>query len=220
MTDLVPVDPGRLPLKRATWEAYAKCRVMLFAHPAEAARQAGLKDGCGALTRLERNPEIQARMAFLSRQEKEIVAEVRESLLRDLFLINGHDPGDFFEVRETVVGYRKNGDPIIREAQLPKYFRDMTREQRRCVESYAVTESGKPNLKLHSILESNREIRKMLGLDKPVTQSSEAEADFVNMTLGEQLAVIERQISDLRKNGLMLTHDGGSGSASSPEASG
>jgi hypothetical protein len=164
MTDLVPVDPGSVPLKRATWEAYAKARAQLFAHPAEAARRAGLKDGCGALTRLERNREIQRRIAYLSRQEKEIAAEVRESILRDMFVVLNHDPGDFFEVRDAVVGYRRNGDPIIREAQLPKYFRDMTREQRMAVESYTVTESGKPNLKLHSRLEVARDLGKMLNI--------------------------------------------------------
>jgi hypothetical protein len=209
---------GSVPLPVKKWEVYARERA-LFKSPRNAALEAGYDDRSGMHSKLERKPEVRERIAFLARQEKEVISEVRERLLRDLYVIADHDPGDFYEVRETVVGYRKNGDPIIREAQLPKYFRDMTREQRRCVESYAVTESGKPNLKLHSLIEANREIRKMLALDKPPAEASDADAEFARMTLGEQLAVVERQISDLRKNGLMLTHDGGSGSSSSPEAS-
>lgn len=207
MASDIAVSDGSVPLPRKKHEIYARERA-LFKSPADAALVAGYERGSGAHSKLERNASVQQRIAYLSRQEAEVIAEIRKRLLEHGTRVLNADHGDFFEVVEEPV-FNKDGEVVWhRKVQRPKFFDNMTREQRSVIESYTTTETGKPNLKLHSSMEAHRELRKMLGLDKPVVAVNADDDAFKNLTLAEKIAQIDQELAELRKIGPILNHDG------------
>lgn len=158
-------EPGSVPLPRASNELYARHRAAGVS-PTEAARRVGLNPRNGAATKLERRRAVQERLAWLCRYEPDVAFERKRYAEERLALIHDQDIAEFYEVVHEPV-YGKNGIVGHRMVQRPKFFRDLTIEQRRCIESYSVTDSGKTNLKLHDALAANREYRKLHGLDLP-----------------------------------------------------
>jgi len=214
MASDIAVSDGSVPLPRKKHEIYARERA-LFKSPADAALAAGYERGSGAHSKLERNASVQRRVAYLSRQEAEVIAEIRNRLLAREVLILEQDIGDLYEETEEILfkdgqPLTRNGEPVTRTVTRPKLFSDMTREQRQLIESYTVTETGKPNLKLHSSQDAHRELRKMLGLDKPVAAGNADDDAFRNLTLAEKIAQIDQDLAELRKIGPILNHDGAS----------
>jgi hypothetical protein len=176
-------DPGSEPLRNHRHERFARLRA-LDLPSLLAARGAGYElMTAGNAAKLDRNRKIRARITWLTRQEEEVLREKRRMLEERQWLIHDADIGDFYEIVEEVVEDEQRnplrdaaGKPVMRRFQRLKLFDEMSREQRLCVEGITWTERGKPNLKLYSKSEANKELRKLLGLDKP-TKISETDPE-------------------------------------------
>jgi hypothetical protein len=167
------VLPGSVPLTKFAHEIYARERAL--GQPiTHAAERAGLGKRSGAGSKLEDNDDIRARIAWLAREDDELVREKRRRLEERQWLIHGCDISQFYEdVEETVTDKEGNlvfdGEqkPLIRKRQFLRPFSEIPPELRMCIHSLTWTDSGRPNLKLYDKQEANREIRKLLGLDAP-----------------------------------------------------
>src|SRR6516165_4356132 len=99
---LVPVGhiPGSKPLKVAKYERYARYRAQALSR-IEAFRKIGNeaaldKTAHNNATRLEKRPGIRDRIAYLTRQAEELIAEKRTRIEEQLWSIAGANIQDFF----------------------------------------------------------------------------------------------------------------------------
>jgi hypothetical protein len=99
-------SPGSRALKNAKYEKY--CRLRASAQPRiPAYREAGWEtsdddnaysNGC----RLERRPEIRDRIAYLTRQAEELIAEKRQRIEERLWAIHEANIADFFTTEDDL----------------------------------------------------------------------------------------------------------------------
>jgi hypothetical protein len=137
----------------------------------EAFRQCGLRAATDKIAvdsawRLEHRKDVSNRIAYLSRQDEELLRAKRQRLEESLWNILEADPGTMFDA-EGVKGLKS------------------TAEVRHAIESITVDEKGRlAAAKFYNKLQANQELRKMLGLDKPAPQQNEydrmSDADLVN----------------------------------------
>jgi hypothetical protein len=174
MDSIETLHAGSEPLRNDKHERFARMRA-LDMPLLPSAREAGYElMTAGNAAKLHRNPEIRARIAWLTRQEEEVLREKRRMLEERQWLIHDADIGDFYEIVEEVIEDEHGnpvgdaaGKPMMRRFQRLKLFDQMSRELRMCIESLSYTEKGKPNLKLYSKAKANEELRKMAGIDRP-----------------------------------------------------
>jgi hypothetical protein len=199
-TSLVVFDPASIPLRRAKWERYARERALCNGR-LQAARTAGLDPRSGICTRLERNQTVLARIAYLTREADEILAEKRRRLEEREWLIHDCSIENFYETvtepildddYQPVIG--KDGQPKTRTVQRLKLFSELPPELLLVVEGLTFTEKGKPNLKLYSKQDANRELRKMLGLNVEKPAGNE---EFDRLSDHDLLTELARQAAEL-----------------------
>jgi hypothetical protein len=183
---VVPL-PGSRPLSNARHEHYCRLRSLLCPK-GQALREAGMRavknhDAVSNATRLERRQDVRDRIAFLVRQEEEVLAEKRKRIEEMLWAIHEADIGDLWETYEAArVG--KDGKAEIDEAgrmltlrnQRPKLLSDLPPDLRKAIEHVQVDARGKVVPQLYSKLQANAELRKMLNIggqkDRPETDVS------------------------------------------------
>lgn len=117
--------------------------------------------------RLEANPDVADRIAYLGRQDEELIKAKRQRLEEGLWNILEADPGTMFDASGV------------------KDLENMPAEVRQAIEAISVDKKGRlAAAKFYSKLQANAELRKMLGLDKPAPQQSEldrlSDADLIN----------------------------------------
>ena len=139
---------GSNPLPYASHERYARARALMH-KPIEAARIAGFSETSGASSKVERRRDVQARIAWLTRQPEETIAEKRMELEAYLWRALRYDPMIFWD------GSR------LRD------WAEIDPDDRTLIEGLMFTEKGKPNLRVTSRLAAHIELRKMLGGDAP-----------------------------------------------------
>ena len=105
-TDVLAIAcPGSKALTNAKREQYCRSRALARSR-IQAYREAGWgsrSDNASYVNacRLERRPEIQDRIGYLTRQEEELVVEKRRRIEETLWSIHEADIGEFFETYET-----------------------------------------------------------------------------------------------------------------------
>jgi hypothetical protein len=133
---LVLASQGSRALKNAKYEKY--CRLRALAQPRIGAyREVGWQsrtDNAAYINacRLERRPEIRDRIAYLIRQEEDLIEEKRRRIEEQLWAIHEADPGDYFESYD---GYRRDqtgqpehdpdGNKIQEKRQRPKLLEEI-----------------------------------------------------------------------------------------------
>src|SRR6516165_9014604 len=149
--------PGSRALKNAKYERY--CRLRASAQPRIAAyREAGWEtsndddaysNGC----RLERRREIEDRIAYLTRQAEDRIAEKRARIEERLWAIHEADLADYFETYQAIERDH-NGRPVtinpddpnsalsteVRER--PKLLEDLPPEVRKVIEDITIDSKG------------------------------------------------------------------------------
>src|SRR5947209_4250830 len=100
LTQIPPSEAGSLPLKTLKHELYARERALCTA-PEQAAQRAGYAPRCGKCSQLERRKEVRARIAFLSRDDVELIREKRRRLEERLNLSAYANLMECAEVDET-----------------------------------------------------------------------------------------------------------------------
>lgn len=183
--------------------------------PIECARAAGYdwngsaEGNAANARRLSQRPKVRARINYLrENRDREVREELRRLTEQRLLLYHENDIGDFYEEREEPWTDKNGnpvldgeGNPIMRIVQRLKPFSEMTREQRRAIKSLTYTERGRPNLEFYSAFDANREIRKMNGLDMPLTPEQNADKkmseDEALIKLAQSAAALAEKITDL-----------------------
>ena len=182
---VVPL-PGSQPLSNARHEHYCRLRSLLCPK-AQALREAGMRavknhDAVSNATRLERRQDVRDRIAFLVRQEEEVLAEKRKRIEEMLWAIHEANIGDLWETYEAAkIG--KDGKTEIDEAgnmltvkkERPRLLSDVPPDLRKAIEHVQVDARGNVVPQLYSKLQANAELRKMLiggQKDRPETDVS------------------------------------------------
>ena len=154
-------SPGSRPLKNTRHERY--CRLRASAQPRISAyREAGGEtsdddDAYSNACRLERRPEIQNRIAFLTRQAEDVIAEKRQRIEERLWSIHESNIQDFFTTEITPIT-EKNGNPqtdgkvgvSCQARDVPRPLADLDPETAKLIEDVTVDSRGRLIPKLYS----------------------------------------------------------------------
>jgi terminase small subunit-like protein len=199
-TDLLAIaSPGSRALKNAKYERY--CRLRASAQPRiPAYREVGWgsrEDDVAYINacRLERRPEIQDRIAFLTRQEEELVVEKRRRIEEQLWAIHEADIGDFFETVEVAKSDRdgkletdETGKMLTVKKQRPRLLSDLPPDLRKTIEHVQVDARGNVLPQLYSKLQANQELRKMLNIGGQKERDTNDLSKLSDAELIQQLA--------------------------------
>ena len=202
---LVPVNiPGSKPLRDNKKERFCRLRAVLRPK-ADAYRQAGYSSesdhaAAGNASRLERRQDVSARIAFLSRQEDEILQIKRQRLEELLWTIHESNVADMWTMVEVPAYDRQGkpildgeGNPITKFVQRPKNLHDMPDDVQRAIEVVTINESGFVVPKPYSKLQANQELRKLLGIGIPTRDDGEL-SRLSDAELVAQLAAQAREL--------------------------
>lgn len=201
-----PVDQGSEPL-RGRLERFAQL-LSLGLHPVAAARDAEYPEADSPPTfaanarKRSNRKSVRSRVAYLLRQEEAVLAEKRHRLESRQWQWHESDIEDFYEDvqvprhdAEGAILRDADGHPMMRWVKELKPFSAMSREQRMCIESLTFTDSGRPNLKLYSKADANKELRKLNGLDKQ--RDGDVGNEWSRMSDSELFAELARQANAL-----------------------
>lgn len=165
----LPTPAGSMPLRNPRHERYARSRSLLVPK-IEAYRGAGFESesdhaATGNAAKLDRKPKIAARVAWLCRQDEEVLRAKRQKLEEFLWSIHEVNYADFWETVEEDI-FDKEGKPTGRTRQRQKIrpFEDLPIEHQRVIQTLKYTDSGRPILETYSKMTANQELRKMLGI--------------------------------------------------------
>jgi hypothetical protein len=122
----------------------------------------------GNAGKLERRADVQARIAYLQRDEEHKHREARRRLEERLWQMHDADIADYIETVEVPKRTRKGelvldaeNEPVLETKARLKPLHKLTPEQRRCIEGVTINESGLPFPKLHSAKWANEQLRKL-----------------------------------------------------------
>ena len=177
---VVRSEAGAMPLKNAKYERFAVLRAAMFGR-VEAGREAGLTDNRENLNKIERKPNVSARIAYLCRDTASAVKAIRDKVTQKLNVVADVSMADYIRMEKDPSAIReaeKLMDPAKRQAAIDALpilpWLDLTRiaslapeEQREilsAVKSVSYTEHG-PKFEIHSPLDAIAQLRKMSGLD-------------------------------------------------------
>jgi hypothetical protein len=141
--------------------------------------------------RLERKPQIRDRIAYLTRQAEELIAEKRRRIEAQLWAIHEADIGAFWETYEAAKTDQEGKMLTVRK-QRAKLINDLPLEFRKLIEGVTVDRNGNVIPKLYSKSEASRELRKMHNIG---AQTDHPESDVSRLSDAELIA----QLADLAK---------------------
>jgi hypothetical protein len=195
---------GSKPLRNSKHEAYCRFRALLKGK-IEAYREAGFDSADdhaarGNANKLERRKDIIARIAWLTRDEENILREKRREIEGFLWAVHNSDIGDLWETVEVEKTDKKGnvlrdgkGEPIMVKRQHMRMLSDLSPEVRRTIESISVDEKGRLVAKTYSKIAANAELRKFLNMG----QSSREDGDIGRLSDAELIAQLAQQAKDL-----------------------
>ena len=121
--------------------------------------------------RLERRPEIRDRIAYLIRQEEDLIEEKRRRIEETLWNIHDADIGDLFETYAVIetdkdgrIQSDADGNIATQQKQRPKLLSDLPPEIRRNIEKITLDAKGRAMPQLYSKLAASQELRRMLNI--------------------------------------------------------
>jgi hypothetical protein len=147
--------------------------------------------------RLERRPGIKERIAFLSRQQEDLIAEKRQRIESQLWAIHEADIGDFFETVEVAnskAAIDETGRlPMVRK-QRQRLLSDLSLEHRKLIEEIVPDKNGNFVPRLYSRAEANRELRKLHNIG---SQKDPSGTDVSRLSDAELIAQLADQAKEL-----------------------
>ncbi len=194
-------ESGASPLANAKWELYAReralCSSRMVAYRAAGFDSVDDHTARGNAGKLERKPAMRDRIAWLCRQDEDVLQAARKRLWELKMSMINADIGDYYVMVQRVLLDKLgnavldgDGNQLTRMVQELKPFSEMTAEQRSIIQSLKYTDSGRPNLELYPKTWAIVELKKMLGIG-PAAQSIGDE--FGDMTLPELAQFIMRE---------------------------
>ena len=196
-------SPGSRPLKNTRQERY--CRSRASAQPRiHAYREAGWEttDDAAAYSnscRLERCPEIRDRIAYLTRQEEDLIAEKRRRIEEQLWAFAGANIQDFFETYDTVkrdhTGQPEHDEKGALSTELrvrPKLLTDLPPDLAKLIEDVQVDNRGRLIPRLYSKERANKELRNMLNFS-----AKSDDSDVSKLSDQELISTLAQQAKEL-----------------------
>ena len=199
---IVPL-PGSRPLSNVRHEHYCRLRSLLCPK-GQALREAGMRavknhDAVSNATRLERRQDVRDRIAFLVRQEEEVLAEKRRRIEEQLWATHEANIQDFFEPYEQFktdkqgnIEHDENGAPLRQACEPPRLLTDLPPELAALVEDVTVDSRGRVIPKLYNKLQASRELRAMLDIGRPTDRADVSRLS--DSELVQQLAATAREL--------------------------
>lgn len=198
---------GDKPLSNARHEAFCQQRA-LCATRVEAARVAEFKGSLhvvrGNAARLERRSDIQARIAYLARQDEDRRREKARKIEELYWAAVDANYADFWETAERPK-FTKKGEPVMGEDgkplmvsyRRPKPFDELPPELQQVIEGVEISKYGEVVPKVYSKMQAAGELRKMLGIGSVVERDEVAMYDKMStpdimeriMTLSNELGI-------------------------------
>ena len=205
-TALVPLQtlPGAQPLRNRRHERF--CWLIAQLRPkGDAYRACNFKATTdhtaeGNAARLLARIDIQDRVAYLSRQEEEILQEKRRRLEAVLWSMHEFNYADLWETVEVdktdkqgnpILG--EDGEPLKKKIQRPKLLSDLPEDAQRCIETCSIDERGRVVPKAYSRMAANQELRKLLGIGT----ISRDDGDLRRLSDAELIAQLAQQAKEL-----------------------
>jgi hypothetical protein len=194
---LAIASPGSRALKNGKYEKY--CRLRAAALPRiRAYREVGWRsreDDVAYINacRLERRSEIHDRIAYLTRQEEDLIAEKRQRIEEQLWAVLEADIGDTVKVnREGNIETDEVGKALTVKKQRPRLLSYLPPDLRKTIEHVQVDARGNVVPQLYSKLQANAELRKMLNIGG---QKEREQTDVSRLSDAELIA----QLADTAK---------------------
>jgi hypothetical protein len=195
--------PGSRSLSNVRHEHYCRLRSLLCPK-GQALREAGMRavknhDAVSNATRLERRQDVRDRIAYLVRQEEEVLAEKRRRIEETLWAINEADIGDFFEPYEAIQRdhtgqpkHNENGALLTEVRERPKLLRDLSPEAAKLIEDVTIDSQGRLVPRLYNKLQANKELRAMLNIG-----AKQSAPDVTQLSDAELIAQLAQQAKEL-----------------------
>jgi hypothetical protein len=199
---VVPL-PGSRPLSNARHEHYCRLRSLLCPK-GQALREAGMRavknhDAVSNATRLERRQDVRDRIAFLVRQEEEVLAAKRKRIEEMLWAIHEADIRELWEAYEAPklnkagdIVLDESGTAIMERKQRPRPLSDLSPDLCKVIEDVDVDAKGNVIPRLYSKLQANRELRQMLNIGRP-----EQATDVSRLSDAELIQLLADQAKEL-----------------------
>jgi hypothetical protein len=144
---------------------------------------------------------VRDRIAFLVRQEEEVLAEKRKRIEEMLWAIHEADLGEYFETYNAIerdhTGQPKhdeNGALSLETRERPKLLEDLPPETAKLIEDVTVDSKGRLIPKLYSKTWANAELRKMLNIGG---QKEREQSDVSRLSDAELLQRLADQAKEL-----------------------
>src|SRR5262245_14389205 len=176
LTNQAPVQSvaaGAQGLKNVRHERYARSRTLL-ASRVDAMRESGLDGNPEDLRRnaqrIDNRSYVQARIAYLKRQDDASFQAKLRKLEEFRWLAHDHNLADLFEVAERPKVDRAGNpvldaecNPVMERYQRAKFLEELPEEVQCVVEAMDVTKSGELVPRTYSKLQANREMSNHVG---------------------------------------------------------
>ena len=209
---LAIASPGSRALKNAKYERY--CRLRASAQPRIGAyREVGWQsrtDNAAYINacRLERRTEIRDRIAWLTRQEEDLIVEKRQRIEEQLWAIHEANIQDFFtteadlnptETSSNLGEIANNPDQqkvavSPRARVVPRPLTELDPETAKLIEDIAIDSKGRLIPKLYSKTWANAELRKMLNIGG---QKEREQTDLSRLSDAELIQRLTDQAKEL-----------------------
>jgi hypothetical protein len=151
--------------------------------------------------RLERRPEIQDRIGYLTRQEEELVVEKRRRIEETLWAIHEANIGDLWETYEVAkVGKDgkaetdEAGNMLMVKKERPRLISELSPDIAKLIEDVTADSKGRLIPKLYSKLQASKELRAMLNIDG---QKNRPETDVSRLSDAELIQQLADQAKEL-----------------------
>jgi hypothetical protein len=209
--DLLAIaSPGSRALKNAKYEKY--CRLRASAQPRITAyREVGWHskrddNAYANACRLERRPGIRDRIAYLTRQAEDRIAEKRARIEERLWAIHEANIADFFITEDDLNSRETSSNPAEiannpdqlkvavspRARVVPRPLTELDPETAKLIENVTVDSKGRLIPKLYSKLQANKELRAMLNIS-----AKQSAPDVTQLSDSELIARLAQQAKEL-----------------------
>lgn len=198
-------SPGSRELKNPKYEKYCRLRASLQPR-VQAYREVGWQtsdddDAYSNACQLERRRAIRERIAFLSHQAEQQIAEKRRRIEEALWNIHDADVADLFETievprsnKDSKLETDETGKTLTVRKQRPRLLSDLPPDLRKAIERVQVDARGNVVPQLYSRLQASAELRKMHGIG---SQKDPSESDVTRLSDAELIQQLSDQAKEL-----------------------
>ena len=198
------ISPGSKPLKHSKWERYARYRAQalprIVAFRKLGNYAANDKIAHNNASRLENKSGVKDRIAYLTKQAEERIAEKRARLEEALWNIHEADVGDLFETYEVIetdkdgrIQSDADGNITTQRKQRPRLLSDLPPEIRKNIEKVTIDAKGRAVPVLYSKIAASQELRRL----NNIGAKEREQTDISQLSDAELISTLAQQAKEL-----------------------